>query len=83
MRPAPHRIPAEPLILGMTGAMLLASAGRCARAAADHAMALGTICGGDSAPHCGWCAATVALALAGVTALTLALRPRPRLRPAA
>jgi hypothetical protein len=35
-------------------------AGLCARAVADHMMALGTICGGGSAPHCGWCAAAAA-----------------------
>lgn len=81
--PAAHRVPAEPLILGMTGALLLASAGLCARAAAEHMLAFGTICGSESAPHCGWCAATAALALAGLTALALALRPRPSLRRAA
>jgi hypothetical protein len=80
MRPVP-RIPAERLILGASGAMLLASAGLAGRHAAEHMETLGAICGASlSTPHCGWCVAAAGFALSGAAAMAAALRLTPSAR---
>lgn len=66
---------------GLTGLLLLASAGLAAGLAADHMTRLGVICGA-SPPHCGWCDAAVGLGLSGLAAFTVALRAIPASAPA-
>ena len=61
---------------GLTGVVMLASAGLAADLAAAHMSALGAICGAGSTPHCGWCFGAASLALAGLAAFALALDPR-------
>ncbi len=60
---------------GTVGGVLLASAGLAADLARDHMSLLGTICGANPVPHCGWCYGTAGLALAGLAAFAVALRP--------
>lgn len=77
MRRVP-RIPAERLVLGASGAMLLAAAGLAGRLAAEHMATLGAICGASPAtPHCGWCVAAAGFALSGAAAVAAALRQSP------
>lgn len=78
MRHRPDTRPDAALRLGLAGAgaALLASAALAARLAFEHMALLGEICGA-STPHCGWCAATVALAAAGLASLAWAARPAP------
>jgi hypothetical protein len=85
MRPVPAAAgnPADRLILGVSGVLLLAAGGLAARLAALHMAALGVICGASPAtPHCGWCVTAAALMLAGAAATYAALRPARRLAPA-
>lgn len=58
----------------LTGLLLLASAVMAADLAAEHMASLRMICGA-SAPHCGWCYAAAALALASAIALFASVAP--------
>jgi hypothetical protein len=64
--------------LWATALALFASSGLSGGLALQHMRELGRICGQMAlAPHCGWCVATVGLALAGITAAVAAARPEP------
>jgi hypothetical protein len=78
MRRHPHPIEDRVfrITAGTVGGVLLASAGLAADLAREHMALLGTICGAGSAPHCAWCYAAAALALAGGAAIALAVAPR-------
>jgi hypothetical protein len=60
---------------GTVGGILLASAGLAADLARDHMALIGTICGANPAPHCGWCYGAAGLALAGFAAVAVAVAP--------
>lgn len=60
---------------GTVGGLLLASAVMAADLAREHMHGLGAICGVDTAPHCSWCFAALALAVSGFGAFALALAP--------
>jgi len=76
MPQALHLPLARPLA-GLLALTLFAWAGVAALLARAHMAAEGVICGA-AVPHCGWCYAAAALGLAGLSALALAVRPRPR-----
>lgn len=59
----------------LLGVILLASAALALDAALEHMDVLGAICGAVEHPHCGWCYAAAALALAALSAFAAALRP--------
>jgi hypothetical protein len=59
----------------LSGAVLSASAALAADLARGHMAQLSDLCGVGTHPHCGWCYATAALALAGFAAFVGALRP--------
>ena len=63
---------------GMVGNVLLASAGLAAELARDHMTLLGTVCGANPVPHCGWCLGAASLGLAGLAAFAVALAPPSR-----
>jgi hypothetical protein len=58
--------------LGLFGLLSLASAQVSALFVRDHILLRGVICGAQS-PHCGWCYAAAAFALAGVAAFAAAM----------
>ncbi len=66
---------AERAALALSGLMLLASALITGRLAFTHMQFMGEACGFAAAPHCGWCAATAALAALAVLSFTLARAP--------
>lgn len=72
----------ERVTTGFLGASFLASAALAAGLAQDEMALTGVVCGLGQAPHCGWCYGAVSLALAGFTALALAVRPVARRRAA-
>jgi hypothetical protein len=68
----------ERAALWATALACFASAGLSGALALRHIQDLGRICGEAAlAPHCGWCVATVGLALAGIAAAVAAARPEP------
>jgi len=73
--PTPIQSRVERLTTGLLGASLLASAALAADLARDHMALRGVICGVAQVPHCGWCYAAVALAVAGLAAWVAALPP--------
>lgn len=77
MRPD-RALSTERLVLGASGALLLAAAGLAGRLALQHMETLGAICGaGAATPHCGWCATAAGLGLAGVGMALAAWRRAP------
>ena len=60
---------------GTVGGVLLASAGLAADLARDHMILLGTVCGPNPVPHCGWCFGAAGLAIAGLAAFAAAMAP--------
>ena len=64
----------------LSGFALTASAVLAADLAREHMARLGALCGAAPHPHCGWCYAAAALALAGLAAFAAALRPAPARR---
>lgn len=60
---------------GVAGVMLTASAALAADLARDHMTLIGTICGAGPHPHCGWCFGAAGLAMAGLAAFAVAIRP--------
>jgi len=73
--PTPIQSRVERLTIGLLGASLLASAALAASLARDHMALHGVICGVAEVPHCGWCYAAAALAVAGLATLGVALSP--------
>ena len=71
--------PAEDRLLragaALTGLILLVSARLAIDLALGHMAGLGTLCGADNAPHCAWCFSAAGLVLAGLAAITWAVRP--------
>lgn len=65
---------------GASGALFLGSGLLAADLASEHMRSLGVICGVATQPHCGWCAAAVALGLASLAAFAWSMRPAPRPR---
>lgn len=61
----------------LLGLILLASAAISFELAREHMAALGVICGGEEAPHCGWCYASVGFVMTGLSSLIAAARPAP------
>lgn len=74
-RPALTEDRALRLGAGVTGLALTASAVLAADLAREHMAFVGAICGASSNPHCGWCYSAAGLALAGLAAFAVALRP--------
>jgi len=66
---------AERAALALAGLMLLASALITGRLAFEHMQLAGSLCGSGAAPHCGWCVATVALAVLAAFSAAAALAP--------
>jgi hypothetical protein len=60
---------------GTVGGVLLASAALAADLARAHMALLGTICGANPAPHCGWCYGAAGLLLTGLAAFAVAVAP--------
>jgi hypothetical protein len=84
MRPTPDDS-SEALARGAVataGAALLAASALAGALAWRHMSLMADICGSALTAHCGWCAATVALAAAGLGGLAWALRPAPGRAPA-
>ncbi|TAJ73598.1 MAG: hypothetical protein EPO51_04720 [Phenylobacterium sp.] len=73
--PTPIQSRVERLTIGLLGATLMASAALSADLARDHMALRGVVCGVAQVPHCGWCYAAVAFALAGLAAWVAALSP--------
>jgi hypothetical protein len=68
--------------VAILGATLTGAAALSADFARMHMLSLGTVCGADPHPHCGWCFGAASLGLAGLAAFYLALAPA-RARPLA
>lgn len=66
---------------GTVGGVLLASAALAADFAREHMALIGTICGANPTPHCGWCFGAAGLALAGLVAVAVALSPARAIAP--
>lgn len=64
--------------LALAGLMQLAAAVLAGRLALEHMELAEAICGGGGVGHCVWCAVATALAISGLGALGLAVRPRAR-----
>jgi len=64
--------------VAILGAMLTAAAIISADFARMHMLSLGTVCGADPHPHCGWCFGAAGLALAGLAAFYFAVAPTDR-----
>jgi hypothetical protein len=62
------------LLAALAGLTLAACAALSADAARAHMRFVASFCGGAAADHCGWCVATVLLALAGLAAFAYAGR---------
>jgi len=64
----------------LTGVIMMTSAALAADLARAHMLAIGTICGASSHPHCGWCFGAAGLVLAGLAAFFAALAPASQAR---
>lgn len=62
--------------VALLGATLTGAAAFSADFARMHMLSLGTVCGADPHPHCGWCFGAASLGLAGLAAFYLAVAPR-------
>ncbi|MDZ4373174.1 MAG: hypothetical protein U1C74_17360 [Phenylobacterium sp.] len=58
----------------LLGATLTAAAALSADFARMHMLTLGTVCGADPHPHCGWCFGAASLGLAGLAAFYVAFK---------
>ena len=72
-----RRLSAPRAAAGLAGVAALAGAVFSTEMALGHMAGMAAICGG-SAPHCAWCYGAAALLLAGLTGLSVALRPARR-----
>jgi hypothetical protein len=80
MRRAANAIEQQLMALGAaaTGVLFTAGAALAAEQAQAHMLALGTICGAGSHPHCGGCFGAAGLGMAGLAGFVAALRLSPR-----